>query len=240
MKTETRLPSLPVAFDLKQRMIHLLMFRANFLKNPGLLSGKMGIVLFFAHYHKVSSVDIYESIADELLEQILERVHKELPIGLEAGLSGIGWGMEYLIQNGFIEGNGVDICEEIDHKIMEKDPRRITDFSLETGLEGILHYVLVHIGGAFKNRTVIPFDKTYLDDLYRAVSLLYEKKENSQGLIMLADCYVKFYKEGVINYKLTLNHFIYEIEVNERKLTTYPVGLKEGITGVLLNLVINI
>lgn len=41
----------------------------------------------------------------------------------------------YLIQNKFIEGESVEVCEEIDNKIMETDPRRISDYTLQTGFE---------------------------------------------------------------------------------------------------------
>jgi hypothetical protein len=59
-----------------------------------------------------------------------------MPFSLDKGLTGIGWGIEYLIQNGSVKGESVEICEEIDYRIMETDPKRITDFSLETGFEG--------------------------------------------------------------------------------------------------------
>ncbi len=228
-------------FDLNQRMIHLLMFQANFLRDSGLFSGKMGVVLFFAHYYKESSVELYENIADELMKQVLEKVHKELPIGLASGLCGIGWGIEYLIQNEFMEGYGVDICEEIDQKIMETDPRRIIDFSLETGLEGLLHYVSYHIHGALIKQTTMPFDETYLTDLVYTVNSLYKKKDVNSKLLILADNYTEFMKKkDIINYEPTLDCFRDRIEIDEKKLIDYPIGLKDGLAGALLKSIINL
>lgn len=104
-----------------------------------------------------------------------------------SGLSGIGWGVEYLIQNGFVEGEGVEICEEIDQKIMKTDPRRIVDMSLDTGFEGILHYVVYHLQGAFKQNIRLPFDERYLSDLYAVCKLL---KEQKNDINMLLDIYI--------------------------------------------------
>lgn len=36
----------------------------------------------------------------------------------------IGWGIEYLIQNGFVVGDNVNVCEENDQKIMRTDIRK--------------------------------------------------------------------------------------------------------------------
>lgn len=234
MKNNLYLPSRPVTFNLEQRIINLLMFRANFLKDNGLLSGKMGIVLFFASYHRLCLESIYETIADELMEQVIEAVHKELPVGLGSGLSGIGWGIEFLIQNGLLEGDSIEICEEIDHKIMERDPRRITDFSLETGLEGILHYVLAHINGAIKGHLAMPFDQTYLFDLYSTLNSLSGKEDMNESLIYLMDEYVQFYEGSKsISYNPTIISFISLSNVDEKKLTTYPIGIKDGLVGFL-------
>lgn len=234
MKNNLYSPLIPVAFNLEQRIINLLMFRANFLKDTGLLSGKMGIVLFFASYHRLCLESIYETIADELMEQVIEAVHKELPIGLGSGLSGIGWGIEFLIQNGLLEGDSVEICEEIDRKIMERDPRRITDFSLETGLEGILHYVLAHINGTIKGHLAMPFDKTYLFDLYSTLDSLSGKEGMNEDLVHLIDEYVQFYEgRKSISYKPAITSFIGLSDVDENKITTYPIGIKDGLTGFL-------
>lgn len=229
----------PVVFDRNQRMIHFLMFNSNFTKDLGLFFGKTGLVLFFANYHKFSAEDIYDSIADELMEQVLSGIHKGFPIGFQSGLSGIGWGIEYLIQNGFMEGNGSEICEEIDQQIMEKDPRRITDLSLEEGLEGLLLYVLTHILGAYKTQTSLPFDPAYLNDLYSAVVCL-DKKEINPGLRGLANHYTQFYNNRKMEFRTPeLTSFIDVIKVNDEKITTYPVGLKDGIAGIVLRSVIN-
>lgn len=225
---------LPIAFRLEERMIHLLMFRGDFLKDNGLFAGKMGLVLFFAYYHKITSGRVYESVADELMEQILETIHKELPIGLGKGLCGIGWGIENLIQNGLMEGDSIEICEEIDRKLMEKDPRRITDLSLENGMEGILHYVLAHIAGVSEGHSIMPFDETYLADLYSALERLRERGNISNRLAELIYDYTCFYtKKEKISYKSVIDPFVELMDINEKKLISCSLGLRNGIAGIL-------
>ena len=43
--------------------------------------------------------------------------------------------IEYLKTEGFIEADTNDILSEVDKQIMERDVRRITDYTLETGLD---------------------------------------------------------------------------------------------------------
>ena len=85
-----------------------------------------------------------------------------MPINLETGLCGIGWGIEYLIQNGFMEGDSNEILTEIDKKVMERDLRRIKDLSLETGLMGISSYINIRINNADITAIHTNFDDLFL------------------------------------------------------------------------------
>ena len=126
-----------------------------------LCNGRMGLILFFSHCFRDTGIQMYDDIAEELFNDISEDIHTKLPIDFRDGLCGIGWGIEYLIQNGFAEGSN-EILEEIDLKIMEKDVRRIKDFSFETGLEGIAWYVLLRLKSPYPSEN---FDATYEHDI---------------------------------------------------------------------------
>lgn len=128
--------------ELLQRIANHLIINSSYLDNLGLFHGKMGVVIFFYHYSRYTSNPIYEEFAGELLDEIFEEIHDKLPIDFENGYLGIGWGIEYLAEQKFIDGDANDILEDIDKKIMERDIRRISDMSLNTGLEGVFHYVL--------------------------------------------------------------------------------------------------
>lgn len=60
----------------------------------------------------------------------------------------MGWhrlGVEYLVRYGFVEDAGNEERNKIDKKVMEYDVRRLDDYSLATGLEGIAWYVLLRL-----------------------------------------------------------------------------------------------
>ena len=195
-----------VIFTEEQRRMHRLILEASFLTDLGLFHGKMGVVIFFYEYGKQSGNPVFTEFAGELLDEVWEEINQNTPTDFASGLAGIGWGIEYLIEKGFVDATG-DICEEIDRKIMETDIRRITDLSLETGLTGLLHYVLAHIKGAIQQNIPTPFDQTFLVDLYTTA-----KKANDQtkdaALKELSEKYIQYYKtKESPNYTLEITQF---------------------------------
>lgn len=80
-------------------------------------------------------------------------------------MCGIGWAIEFLKREGFIEGDTDEILEEVDRQVMERDVRRITDASLETGLAGIAAYVRSRLDSKHTTSDYQPFDEEYLNDL---------------------------------------------------------------------------
>lgn len=126
---------------LMDRIARHLVIYASFIPDLSLYHGKMGIVLFFANYARYIENPLYDKFAGELLGEIYEEIHVGLPVNFESGLCGIGWGIDYLLQNGFMEGDSDEILSEIDARVMERDLRKITDYSMRTGLEGISFYI---------------------------------------------------------------------------------------------------
>lgn len=151
---------------LLKRIANHLIINASFMNDLGLYHGKMGVVLFFAHYGRYTNNSLYDDFAGELLEEICADVHIGLPIDFENGLCGIGWGVEYLLQNGFLEGDSDEILYEIDQKIMEYDLKRLRDKSLKTGLRGILTYIQKRLLSKPLNRVRTVFDDIYIYDFY--------------------------------------------------------------------------
>lgn len=128
----------------------------------GLFSGKMGITIFFFHYARYSGLPIYEQFAEELLGEICEEIPLQMPIALGNGLCGIAWGIAYLHEYGFIEGELNEILSDMDERIMERNLLRLTDDSLETGYKGIALYISYRLD--LSNGHGFPFDKTFIND----------------------------------------------------------------------------
>lgn len=156
---------------LLSRIANHLIMNASQINDLGLYHGKMGIVLFFAHYARYTGKSIYERIAADILDDLYEKINTGLLINFEAGLCGICWGIEYLLQNEFMKGDSDDILGDIDQIIMERDLRRIQDESIETGLAGISCYIYLRLNSPIRTKKEKPFDEVYLTEWYRRINV---------------------------------------------------------------------
>lgn len=199
---------------LLSRIANHLILNTSFLDNLGLYHGKMGIVLFFAHYAKYTGNSLYDDFAGELLDEIYEEIDDGLPIDLENGLCGIGWGIEYLLQNGFMEGDSDEILSGIDKKIMQWDIQRLNNLSIENGLQGVSIYINVRMKGHKHGGNRSIFDKGYLSN----------------------------WKKCVVKNKLLIFPFslVYLVRSNvfDIENENFNIGLRNGSSGYGLNLII--
>lgn len=149
----------------------------------GLFYGKMGRCLFFFDYSRVTELRAFEEMAGELLDEVVESVRLGMPVGLSFGWAGIGWGVEYLVRYGFVEDAGNEERNKIDKKVMEYDVRRLDDYSLATGLEGIAWYVLLRLSSGDKSVRIR--EETYLFDLSNACERVLKKRQYKGMLLLL-------------------------------------------------------
>lgn len=150
-----------------QYIAQYLILESSFLKDLGLLNGKMGIALFFFHYAKYMNKNIYSDFGGELVDEIYNEISIDSPLNFKSGLAGIAWGIEYLVRNNFVEADSNKILEDIDKKILEWDVRRINDISLESGLMGLVHYVTLRCANRNRSSHIIPNE--YITDLLNAL-----------------------------------------------------------------------
>ena len=204
-------------FTEEQQLMDRLMMEASFLADLGLFHGKMGVVILFYECGKRGDNSVLTEFADELLENLWNEINQSTPTGFASGLAGIGWGIEYLIQQGFVEAPD-DICDEIDRRIMETDIRRITNPSLETGLAGLLHYILAHIRGAIRRNASTPFDAIYLADLYATTKRMITQYGDTE----LKDLSIKFIRYYETKKEPDYSQGLIQFPTNEKQ----KIGLK--------------
>lgn len=121
----------------KENMKDLLRFgvlRTEALEGHGLYDGKLGMIILFYEYSRYSRDTLYNRFADEMLESLLD-LPENLPPGFSNGLSGIGWGITYLLRENFVEGDIDDILSEVDERLM-----RSADLQ-DDNIKGLLTYV---------------------------------------------------------------------------------------------------
>ena len=212
-----------------QALVYLTI-NSSFLNDLGLFHGRMGIVLFFSHYARITQNKYYEDFANYLLEDIYEDIHQDLPINIENGLCGIGWGIEYLIQQGFMEGDTDEILADIDHKVMEIDPQNLSDLSFRRGLKGIAFYVIARLN-AKRQTLTLPFDNAYLISLQKALLHVNSAEEDK----ICEDLRTAF--NHVLNgRKITLSLPDYLIHSHlslDKSFDEILLGLENGLAGWL-------
>lgn len=152
-------------FSILRRIADHEILTSLFSNDLSLMNGQMGVAIFFALLSRESDNRWYEDFAGELLERICERITIQLPVNFAYGLCGIGWGIEFLKHRGFLKCDTDEILSEIDKVVMERDVRRVTDTSLETGLQGIYAYVTARLHSDRASAHNQPFDDLYLNDL---------------------------------------------------------------------------
>lgn len=111
----------------------------------GLLSGRMGIVLFLYYYSLHSGRDEFKDVGFELIEGIFDQIEtSEVPHTFCEGLAGFGWGLNHLISQGFIDADLDEIFMELDQFSSQVINRYIEDknFDYLQGAIGIGLYLL--------------------------------------------------------------------------------------------------
>nr|WP_230587827.1 hypothetical protein [Bacteroides fragilis] len=137
-----------------------------------ILRGKCGLVIMLLLWLKHTGNRFFEHMAEAYLNQIYEELSTYLDMNFRDGLMGIGWGIEYLLQNGLIYGDSNEILEEIDAKVMSIRWERVKDHSLATGLRGVIAYVTARIKGCILSNNKIVFDQDLFNSLQIAAKNL--------------------------------------------------------------------
>lgn len=84
--------------------------------NYSLYTGKMGICIsYFILAKKDNSNSDYFFAANKILDDLGDEITNVELLGFANGLAGIGWGIEWLAQNKFINVNTDDILEDLDN-----------------------------------------------------------------------------------------------------------------------------
>ena len=175
-----------IPFSRQQRITNTLLLNASFIDNLGLMHGKMGIAIYFFHLARETKNQIYEDYAGELIDEIYEEISTTTPLDFENGLAGIGWGIEYLAQNGFIEADTDEVLETIENQL-QSSWNQFQGIGLLNGLTGLGAYYLKRVqnpSSTSKEKTSTLLNKKMLIHLIEELELMIEK----EGIINLINC----------------------------------------------------
>lgn len=166
--------------------------KLNMPDNIGLIHGQMGIVIFLYHYARFAKNKNDLDLSDRIFKQILKNIRSDMSYCFISGLCGIGWGIEYLYQNGFIEVDINKMLKYIDKRIMEIDPLRIEDLDKDYGFGGIVLYLLARLYSIHNQNLDNPFDDEYLTNVYKRVKEIIDQRimeSNSIDVFLEFLCY---------------------------------------------------
>ena len=130
-----------------QRIANVLLLNASFTDNLGLLNGKMGVAIFFYHYAKYSGNNIYEVYAGELIDEIYDEININTPMDFSNGLTGIGWGIGYLVDNRFVDADTEEALVDIDNAVYNSLINRSLLIDDDNNLFGYGFYFLSRFNG---------------------------------------------------------------------------------------------
>lgn len=117
------------------------------LEQSGLFYGKVGVAVFLFHYASIRQDEFYENIAMNLILSVFSQIDMQTSIDYADGLSGIGCAIEYLHQNGFIEGDINEILADFDLLFdnILNDSQKEND--LYNNLLGLIRYYRFRLSG---------------------------------------------------------------------------------------------
>ena len=189
-----------------ERIRNHLILNSTSISDLSLYHGKMGIFLFFYHYAKFHVSPINEDFAWELLNEITDNINESLLWNMEYGLIGIMWGIEYLYQNNFLEGDSSLVLNELEQKLLETNYLHWQDTSLDTGLAGLASYLQYRVHGLNKA------NDTFLKKRYNKIL----KKIRSRCTV---------YTEADTIHSICNNHYFIP------NIQEWNLGLRNGCAG---------
>jgi len=198
--------------NINQQIANYLMLKTIGLQNVSLYHGKMGVVLALYLYAYQAEKEYINDFAWDLLQDVYKGISETLPVGLEYGLAGIGFGVTLLKKHGVVDCDLNEVLYDIDKKIMAYDPRRITDFSFRNGAWGVSSYIRLRqeVEGKLNS-----FDSQYIQELQQVLAT------------------IPVFREGVLHKTLWE-----DLQAPEWDLSDFydkPLGIDEGLAYFLIN-----
>ena len=145
----------------------------------GLADGKMGYCIYLYNIGRITDDEEYTKKAESLTEEIFEQIKDTKVYDIKNGLAGIGLGIDYLVEKGFVEGDINNVLEDVDDILF----KQLCNFFLNPNL---------NISSNPNSNKLYNSDFLYqLQLLYYFIVRLKKQKKNSENAY--------FFREVIIN-----------------------------------------
>ena len=166
---------------------------SNDCEGIGLYTGLSGLILFKFYYARLMNDETYAQEGFEMIQRCIEKVQndKQVIFSYCDGFSGLGWVLDHLEMEDFLETNNDLMFSQLDPFLHER-----MLLSLENGKFDFLHGamgVAFYFLGRYKNTKKEDLKNRYKGYLLDFIRLLKETSEESEGA----------YKwQSILNYKI--------------------------------------
>ena len=220
-----------------RKVVERLILEADTLQDQGLYNGKLGIAIFFAHYACYMQNSIYTEYACSLINRLSSFLCEGYSYSMKNGLAGVGWGIEYLIQNNLIDADSDDVLEELDNSLMFWNIDRIKNHTIEQGYLGIFRYIFVRLNTLKrKNRDKRPFDELYLDSIVSKINRVLPITSDLREKDFLLKLNSLILYDTFDNQKPVLSEVLDIKKMEFANVECEKLGLEDGLSGVGIKL----
>lgn len=195
---------------------------------PGLLDGKMGVAITLFVCGRALQRRAITILAEKILNNVLANLRRGFSTCFASGFSGIVWGIDFLIEHGYIHGTSSHICSELTKATVSVTPSRL-DLSLEYGIRGLLHHILAHL----KQNSSSPFESNFLQEVYNHV-LCISKTTKEEDLLVLCNAFIHFYEESRLEYTCSLQYLLSSMDETSMLCNPKDLSIQTGISGKIL------
>lgn len=91
-----------------------------FVRDGSLLDGMTGLAIFFAFLSRAENNKAYEDVAEYILNRVCDEIPEDISLGFRYGLTGIGWGIIFLKDQGFIDSDIECILTDLDDLVYRR------------------------------------------------------------------------------------------------------------------------
>ena len=206
------------------RLLHVantILCNYSMTNTPDLINGRMGVCLFLYEYARLTGIKEYENIADDMIDFILNILHKDQNEENVSNLSGIGIGVIYLITHNFLEDTDEhDSLEELDKHLLKtiesaNEPSKVV---VQSALYFIYRFSYYKIG----------LDRKYCHKLAQKLVKLFQDHKDSSEIDSRMSAYIL--RNAAIIFEMSQNPKMSMFGYNTISLDALPLNVPNQIT----------
>lgn len=181
------------------------------------MCGKMGEVINLFWHYRATNNEIHKEKAELLLDEIWNTSIDYSDFTYGYGYLGIGCGIEYLLQNGFVEGKPDEILAEIDFQVFRIiNERPHISLDIKEGILGLVCYFFYRLNYRGEKETFISLNfkeyAIYLIDWIEDRLPCYTKDAD---LLELHFCLILLHQLDIYNCKIEKMLFSCNSKISE-------------------------